>query len=123
MKRPTDKQIYDAVKFLRHWDKKATLRDGYWFKMIGDTQVEIFNVEETEYIVIDLPVFGEIDILERELGIGKYAPQEPLDDSSLFGVKDHKDIKTNKPKSDTFMSDEEWHKKKMPLPTFYNTHK
>ena len=61
MKKPTDKQIYDAVKFLRHWDKRAALRDGYWFKMIGDTQVEIFNEEETEFIVIDLPIRGGAD--------------------------------------------------------------
>ena len=61
MTQPTEKQIYDAVKFLRHWDKKSTLRDGYWFKMIGDTQVEIFNEEETEFIVIDLPIRGVSD--------------------------------------------------------------
>ena len=62
----------------------------------------------------------KLDMLEKELGIGKYAPTEPSDDSSIFGVKNHKEVKSN---NDTLMSDEEWHKKKMPLPTFYNTHK
>jgi len=61
MTQPTEKQIYDAVKFLNHWDKKVTLRDGYWYKMISNTQVEIFNEEQTEFIVIDLPIGGVSD--------------------------------------------------------------
>jgi len=65
---------------------------------------------------------SKLGILEKELRVGKYAPAEPSDDNSLFGVSDHKDLKPNTPKSKTFISDEEWYKKKMPLPTFYNTH-
>jgi len=61
MTQPTEKQIYDAVKFLQHWDKKATLQEGYWYKMISNTQVEIFNEEQTEFIVIDLPIRGAAD--------------------------------------------------------------
>ncbi len=51
-----EKDLYEAVKFLRHFDRKTTLRNGLWYKLINSTQVEIFNEDETEFIVIDLPV-------------------------------------------------------------------
>ena len=51
---PTEKQINEAVKFLRHWNKKSVFKYGYWFKLIGDVQVEISNEEETVFKLVDL---------------------------------------------------------------------
>ena len=51
-----EKDLLDAVKFLQHYKQKITLRNGLYYKLINSTQVEVFNIEETEFIVLDLPV-------------------------------------------------------------------
>ena len=51
-----EKEILDAVKFLQHCGRKITLRNGLYYKLINSTKVEIFNTEETEFLVVDLPV-------------------------------------------------------------------
>ena len=55
MKKPTQKQIDEAVQFLNRWDKKSTFKFGYWFKLVGKNQLEIFNENETEFLLVDLP--------------------------------------------------------------------
>jgi len=54
MKKPTKPQIKEAVEYLKRWDKKTVLKFGYWFKLINNNQVEIFNEKENEFIVVDL---------------------------------------------------------------------
>ena len=50
-----EKDLYEAVKFLRHYGRKITLRNGYWYKLISNTQVEVFNTDETEFLLVNLP--------------------------------------------------------------------
>ena len=54
MKKPTQKQLDEAVKFLNRWDKKAVFKFGFWFKIIGKNQLEIFNKSETEFLLVDI---------------------------------------------------------------------
>lgn len=54
MRRPTEREIYDAVKFLRHWDRKWVKRGESWYKLVNDNQVEIFNEDQTQFYLVDL---------------------------------------------------------------------
>lgn len=54
MKKPTKPQIKEAVEYLKRWDKKTVLKFGYWFKLINNNQVEIFNEKENEFIVVGI---------------------------------------------------------------------
>ena len=54
MDRPTEKEIYDAVKFLRHWDRKWVNRNGIYYKLINNNQVEIFNEDQNQFYLVDL---------------------------------------------------------------------
>jgi len=56
VQKPNEKEIYEAVKFLQHWGKKCILRNGYYFKMINDDEVEIFNEEGNTFWNEKLPL-------------------------------------------------------------------
>ena len=56
VQKPSEKEIYEAVKFLQHWSRKCVLRNGYYFKMINDDEVEIFNEEGNTFWNEKLPL-------------------------------------------------------------------
>lgn len=50
----TNDQINEAVRHLKHWDKRSVFKFGYWFKLINDDQVEIINETQTTVWLYDL---------------------------------------------------------------------
>jgi hypothetical protein len=62
----------------------------------------------------------ELDKISKELGVDQFAPAEPKDDKSLFGINDSNIIEINE-KDLTDVDGMEWSKHNPPLdtPTFY----
>ena len=54
MSEPTEEQIKEVVEYLKRWDKKTVFKFGYWFKLIDDTNLEVFNDKQNEFMVISL---------------------------------------------------------------------
>lgn len=54
MTQPTKTQIKEAVEYLKRWNKKTVFKFGYWFKLINNNQVEIFNEKQNEFIVVGI---------------------------------------------------------------------
>ena len=54
MENLTKEQIKEVIEYLKKWDKRSTFKFGYWFKLIDDTKIEVFNKEETIFKVINL---------------------------------------------------------------------
>lgn len=54
MKKITKEQAKEAVKFLKKFDRKVVCKFGWWFKLIEDDKLEIFNIEQTKFTTINI---------------------------------------------------------------------
>ncbi len=51
----TKKDVKEVMEHMEKWDKKITEKHGYFFKKIGDNEVEIFTKDENKFWNYKLP--------------------------------------------------------------------
>ena len=54
MEKITRAQAKEAVEFLKKFDRKVVCKFGWWFKLIGNDKVEIFNIKQTKFTTINI---------------------------------------------------------------------
>ena len=51
----TAEQVQEVMEHMERWDKKVVQKHGYFFKRIGNNEVEIFTEAENEFWNYKLP--------------------------------------------------------------------